>query len=79
MKQNDAVIDEGLDEISNSLDTLTSISQAMNEEARTQTSKLEKLSGSMDKVADTKCCERQTQETAQVVRRLMNGDDTVCK
>ena len=52
LKQNDAVIDEGLDEISNSLDTLTSISQAMNEEARTQTSKLEKLAGSMDKVAD---------------------------
>ena len=52
LQQNDSEIDQGLDEISNSLDTLTSISQAMNEEARTQTSKLDKLSNSMDKVAD---------------------------
>ena len=52
LKQNDQEIDEGLDEISNSLDTLTSLSQAMNEEARSHTSKLDKLSNSMDKVAD---------------------------
>ena len=32
LKQNDAEIDEGLDEISNSLDTLAGISRAMNEE-----------------------------------------------
>lgn len=52
LKQNDTEIDQGLDEISNSLDTLTNISQAMNEEARSHTSKLDKLANSMDKVAD---------------------------
>lgn len=52
VQQNDAEIDAGLDEISNSLDTLTNISKAMNEEAREHTAKLDKLSNSMDKVSD---------------------------
>ena len=52
VQENDAEIDAGLDEISNSLDTLTNISKAMNEEAREHTIKLDKLANSMDKVSD---------------------------
>ena len=52
LKDNDAEIDAGLDEISHSLDNLANIAGAMNEETKSQNKKLDTLNSAMDRAAD---------------------------
>lgn len=65
VKQNDAEIDEGIDEIAKGLDKLDQIASHMNAEVRVQNAKLDKMDNTMQKVA-----EKQTYVNAQA-RQLL--------
>ncbi len=52
VKQQDAEIDEGIDQIAKQLDNLGNIASSMNEEVKNQNAKLEKMDNSMQRVTE---------------------------
>ena len=52
IKQQDAEIDEGIDEIAKQLDNLGNIASSMNQEVKNQNVKLDKMESTMQKVSE---------------------------